>query len=52
MKRLAESHDLMDYYPFFSFSTLERLQRDFLREWFYIRQNGAIEQAQNGIFDA
>jgi hypothetical protein len=52
MKRLADSRDLMDYYPFFAFSTLKRLRCDFLREWFYVRQNGAIEQVQNGIFDA
>jgi hypothetical protein len=52
MKRLAESRDLTDYYPFFAFSTLERLRCDFLREWFYVRKNGTIEQAQNSIFDA
>lgn len=52
MKRLAESRDLTDYYPFFAFSTLERLRCDFLREWFYVRKNGTIEQAHNSIFGA
>lgn len=52
MRALAERREWSEFLPFFVFSTIERLQRDFASEWYYVRPSGVIEPGRGGLFDA
>lgn len=51
LARLAEKRQLQEYYPYFAFSTLERVRADFLRSWHFVRGDGRIERPLRGLFD-
>lgn len=52
MRALAERREWSEFLPFFAFSTIERLQRDFASEWYHVRASGVIEPGRGGLFEA
>jgi hypothetical protein len=50
MRAFGEQREWSEFFPFFAFTTLERILKDFAAEWFYMRDNGVINRGKQGIF--
>lgn len=49
MRAIGERKEWREFLPCFAFTTLERVQTDFVKEWFFVRPDGVIEQGKEGM---